>query len=352
VISGSAKNVTITVDADDNAKVQLVLDGATITNDSDPCIYVKSADKVFVTTTESENRLAVSGTFEADGDTNTDAVIFSKDDLVINGKGTLNITSSDNGITTKDELKITGSTINIDCSGNALEAHDAINIADGTINITNCNDGLHSDDSDDDTIGSIYIAQGTFNINAKDDAIHATTTITIDGGDFTITAAEGIEGTYITVNDGNIDISASDDGVNAAAKSSNYTPTFEINGGSLKINMGQGDTDGIDSNGNIYVNGGTVDITGQSAFDYDGTAGYNGGTIIENGTETNTITNQMMGAPGGGMGGHGGNMDGGDMGGQSGNTGGHGGPRGFGGRMGRPDGQTDNSGDGNTFPDA
>ena len=59
--------------------------------------------------------------------------------------------------------------------------------------------------------------------------------------------------------------------------------------------MGQGDTDGIDSNGNIYINGGKIDITGNSAFDYDGTAQKNGGTIIVNGTETNTITNQMMG---------------------------------------------------------
>jgi len=69
--------------------------------------------------------------------------------------------------------------------------------------------------------------------------------------------------------------------------------------------MGQGDTDGIDSNGNIYVNGGTINITGNSPFDYDGEAKYTGGTIIVNGETTNTITNQMMGGggqPGGQMG--------------------------------------------------
>ena len=59
--------------------------------------------------------------------------------------------------------------------------------------------------------------------------------------------------------------------------------------------MGSGDTDGIDSNGNLYINGGIIDITANSPFDYDGEAKYNGGTIIVNGTETNTITNQMMG---------------------------------------------------------
>ena len=58
--------------------------------------------------------------------------------------------------------------------------------------------------------------------------------------------------------------------------------------------MGRGDTDAIDSNGNIYVNGGTINITAQSPFDYDGTAKYSGGTIIVNGKEVNEITNQMM----------------------------------------------------------
>ena len=81
VITGTAANASIVVEAGDEDKVQIVLDGVSITNDSTPCIYVKSADKVFVTTTSTENALTVTGTFTADGDTNTDAVIFSKDDL-------------------------------------------------------------------------------------------------------------------------------------------------------------------------------------------------------------------------------------------------------------------------------
>ena len=71
--------------------------------------------------------------------------------------------------------------------------------------------------------------------------------------------------------------------------------------------MGQGDTDAIDSNGNLYINGGTLDIKAQSPFDYDGEAKHTGGTIIVNGTTTNQITNQMMG---GNM--QGGNNKGGD----------------------------------------
>ena len=77
-----------------------------------------------------------------------------------------------------------------------------------------------------------------------------------------------------------------------------------MNGGEVTITMGAGDTDGVDSNGNIVINGGTISVSGQSTFDYDGTAEYNGGTIIENGVETNTMTNQTFGP--GGMGGPGG----------------------------------------------
>ena len=89
-------------------------------------------------------------------------------------------------------------------------------------------------------------------------------------------------------------------GINAGQKSNAYTATIEINGGYITINMGQGDTDAIDSNGNIYINGGTIDITAQSGFDYDGTADLNGGTVIINGTQVDSITNQMFGGMGGG----------------------------------------------------
>lgn len=298
VITGNAKNTSIIVNTDDDSKVQLVLSNLTIANDSNPCIYVKNADKVFVTITGS-NSLTVSGTFTSDGTTNLDAVIFSKDDLVINGTGTLNVSSTDNGITSKDDLKITGGTINISCTSDGLEANNSIAIKDGTITINSKKDGLHAEYGDDDSVGFIYISGGTLNITASDDAIHAITVVETDGGKITIDSREGIEGTYIQINDGTINITASDDGINAGAKSDSYKPTIEINGGNITINMGPGDTDAIDSNGDLYINGGTLDIKAQSPFDYDGTAEYNGGMIIVNGEETNEITNQTMGGRGG-----------------------------------------------------
>lgn len=271
VLTGEASNVSVTVDAGDDDKVQLVLDGAGITNSSAPAIYVKNADKVFVTTaSDSVNNLSVTGSFSADGTTNTDAVIFSKDDLVINGLGTLNIKSSNNGVTSKDDLKITGGTLNITSTADALEAND-----------------------------SIAIAGGDITINASSDGIQATTIAQIDGGNISVSASEGIEGTFVQINGGTINISASDDGINASSKSTSVSVAVEINSGDITVNMGQGDTDGIDSNGNIIINGGTIRVNAQSPFDYDGTAQKNGGTIYVNGTQTDAITNQMMGGMGG-----------------------------------------------------
>lgn len=317
VISGSAKETSIIVEATD-AKVQLVLDGVTITNTDSPAIYVKEANKVFVTTTDSENSLTVTGTFTTDGTTNTDAVIYSKDDIVLNGVGTLNIDSSDNGISGKDDLKITGGTYNITCASDAIEAKDSIRIYDGTFNITSQKDGLHSENEDDTSVGYIYIEGGNFTIDAASDGIQATSVLMINGGTFDIEASEGLEGTYVQINGGTINISASDDGINATSKSSSYDVVVEFNGGDITIVMGSGDTDGVDANGYIYVNGGTISITGNSAFDYDLGAEFNGGTIYVNGEEITEITTSMMGGGfGGGMGGFGGGRD---MNGQDGQT--------------------------------
>lgn len=300
ILQGSANNVTVTIEADDEDKVQLLLDGVTLTNANAPCIYVKNADKVFVTTASgTANTLSVTGSFSSDGSTNTDAVIFSKDDLVLNGLGTLNIRSTDNGVTSKDDLKITGGTLNITCNSDALEANESIAISDGSITINAGKDGLHAEYDEDNSTGYIYICGGTFNITAGSDGIQATTVCQIDGGNIRISASEGIEGTFVQINGGDITISASDDGINASRKSTAYNVRIEINGGNVTVNMGQGDTDGIDSNGDLYINGGTVTVNAQSPFDYDGTAQKTGGTIIVNGTQTDTITNQMMGGMGG-----------------------------------------------------
>ncbi len=299
VLKGEAAQVSVIVEADQEAKVQLVLDGVTITNTDAPAIYVKSADKVFVTTTDSENSLTVTGSFTSDGDTNTDAVIYSKDDLVLSGTGSLNISSSDNGISCKDDLKVTGGTLYVKSSADALEANDGIYIADGVITIESGKDGFHAGDSDDTSVGEIYIGGGTITVQASDDGIQGTTVVRIAGGTIDVAAAEGIEGTDVEIDGGTITVKASDDGINASAKSSACPVTLNINGGSLSVTMAAGDTDALDSNGSLYINGGTVDISAQFAFDYVTEGAINGGTVTVNGSQVTQMTSSMMG--GGGM---------------------------------------------------
>jgi len=143
LLSGEVENVTVIVEAADEAKVQLVLDGVSIINEDAPAIYVKSADKVFITTTNSDNYMEASDAYAADGDTNLDAVIFSKDDLVLNGTGTLVIESNEgNGITSKDDLKITGGTYDITSAEDSIEANDSICIYSGDITINSGKDAV------------------------------------------------------------------------------------------------------------------------------------------------------------------------------------------------------------------
>ena len=298
VLAGTASGATVYVEADSDDKVQLVLDGLNITNADFPCIYILSADKVFVTVA-ADSSLSVTGSFRKDGNTKTDGVIFSKQDLVLNGTASLVVSSTDNGIVCKDDLKVTGGTWTVTASSKAIEANDSIRIAGGTFVLAAGTDAIHAENDDDDTKGFVYIGSGTFTLKASDDGIHATSVIQVDGGTVSITAKEGLEATVIQINGGTVNITSTDDGINAARKSSAYTPAAIFNGGEVNITMGQGDTDGIDSNGNIYMNGGIVSVNGNSTFDYDGVAEYNGGTIYLNGQASATIPNQLMGGGGG-----------------------------------------------------
>ena len=310
LVSGTLANGGIVVNADKQDKVQLVLNDVSISSDTGAAIYVAQADKVFVTLAEgTSSTLTNGGRFAQDADGEIDAVIYAKDDLTLNGSGSLTINSpAGHGIVGKDDVTVTGGSYAITSADSAMTANDTLAVAGGSFQITTNKDGLHSENSDDDTLGAIYITGGSFVIRAGDDAVHAESLLQIDGGSLDLTAAEGLEATYIHINDGQINISATDDGVNAARKSSAYTPTVEISGGTLTVTMGPGDTDGIDSNGNLIITGGTVNVTAASAFDYDGTASFTGGTVIINGQQVDTLPNQMMGGRGGMMGGRGGMM--------------------------------------------
>ena len=297
VVSGAASESTIVVEASDTAKVQIVLNGVQISNTDFPAIYVKSADKVFVTL-EGENSLEVTGDFVADGETETDAVIFSKDDLCLNGSGSLTINSSNHAVVSKDDLVVTGGSYTINAAnGSAFRANDSVRIAAGNFDIKAA-DGLKAKNDDDNELGYVYIKDGSFNITTTDNCIQGYAFVWIDGGSFQLAGAECIEGTYIQINGGKVNIESSEDGINASIKSSVYTPTIEITGGEVNVKMASGDTDALDSNGYLYISGGKVNIDAQFAFDYSWGGEMTGGEVYVNGEQVTQLTESMMGGRG------------------------------------------------------
>ena len=246
----------------------------------------------------------------------TDAVTSDSEEdgrgnVTIHG-GNFKVATEGDGFYAFHDLLIEGGSFAVQATGKALKADGNITVTGGDFTIDSVDDAVNAE-------GDVLIEGGSFRIDSDDDGIHGDASVTINGGEFVINAHEAIESTVITINDGTFDIYATDDAINAGQKVNNVNPCITINGGTITIDMGQGDTDAIDSNGNITINGGTIDITAQSPFDYDGQGQFNGGTLIVNGSETTTMSNQFMGGMGmmGGMmpGGNGGMMPGGGNGG-------------------------------------
>ena len=402
ILSGTLSEGQVRVETVDEADVQIVLDGAAITNSAGAAIYVKSANSATITLAEGTTNTLSDGetyTFE-DSEDEPDATLFSKSDLILNGTGTLVIDANyAHAIKGKDDVTIAEGTYDITSVGDAIKGRDSLFISSGTFTIVAGADGLQSTNEEEEgkgiltiesgtftitaaadgiqaatnlqilggdftittgggsanssttseawgtwgapteeaatttteettsakglkATGSLAISGGTFVLDTSDDALHTNDTIQITGGDFTIASGddgihadntvtiddgtidinqsyEGIEATEITLNGGDIALTTSDDGINAAGGNdasavsgrpgeSTFTSTAEgaglltINGGTLVVNASG---DGLDSNGSIEMNDGTVIVNGPTdsmngTLDYDSTFNINGGTLI------------------------------------------------------------------------
>lgn len=306
ILSGSLSDGMVIVEAEDTDKVQIVLNGASISNDQSAALYVRSADKVFVTTASgTENTLVHSGSsYTAIDENNIDAAIFSKSDLTLNGEGTLTVTAQEgHGIVSKDDLVLTSGTYVITSASHGLSGKDSVRIANGTYTIVSGKDGIHAENKDDSSSGFVYLAGGSYTISAGDDGIHAASNVTISDGKIDITQSyEGIEGLSIDIAGGEISVLASDDGINAAGGNDSSSSEgfqggddqfastegayIQISGGVLHVNASG---DGIDSNGDITVSGGETYVSGPTndgngSLDYNGSAQITGGIFAASGS--------------------------------------------------------------------
>ena len=289
ILTGNLENGQIVVDAEDSDKLQIVLNGADITCETSAAVYVKEADKVFITlAANTENSLAVTKDFAEIDDNNIDSTIFSKADLTLNGTGNLKVsTAKGHGIVSKDDLVITGGIIEIQAAGHGLEGKDSVRIADGNFDITVEEDGIHSENDDDSELGFVYIAGGEYTINAKDDGIHAGAQLVIDEGNISIQKCEeGLEGQTVDVRGGNLILTASDDGINATSPkdAEEEAATNETGKGEMG-RMGENPFE-VDANAYIRISGGTVEVTAYGdGLDSNGGLEITGGAIYVSGPE-------------------------------------------------------------------
>lgn len=300
VLSGSLSGGSVTVDAEKTDKVTLILDNVSITADNTAPIYIKQADKVFVTTTaNSENSLIQQGEFVNNGDDNIDSVIFSKDDITLNGAGKLTLsTSNGHGIVSKDDLAITSGSYEITASSHALSGKDCVKIAEGTFLLTSGKDGIHAENADDADMGYIYISGGSFTMNCTGDGIDSSAYIQIDNGNFNILAGGG------SANGETQYESFGGPGMSYYGSSTDTVSTKAIKAtGKLVINSGEFTLDSADdaihSNSDSLVTGGSFVIsTGDDGIHADGNTTVSGGNIVIN-TSYEGIEGQSIDIKGG-----------------------------------------------------
>lgn len=327
-ISGTLSDGQVLIDTNDDVK--LVLNNVNINNTNGPAIYISNANNTYI---EIVGECSINATTTEE----LGAAIYSSDDLLLLGSGSITITSNYDGIASSDDLVIQSGTYIIHAGDDGIRGKDSLSIDDGKFIINSSGDGIKTTSDENkgsliinngdftinssgdaiDSVGLLTINNGIFNIDSKVDGIHSNSSIIINNGEYNISSSddgihsdydlliknatinitksyEGLEAYNINIESGDINIVASDDGININnGNDSSGGDTFRggmdqdsggkltINGGSVYVNA---NGDGLDSNGSIYINGGDVLVdgptnNGNGALDYNGKCIISGGNL-------------------------------------------------------------------------
>lgn len=297
ILRGSAEDGRVAVSVPKDAKVQLVLDGIDLTSTDGAAIHILQADKVFLTLAQgSVNLLANGGTFADAEETGVDAVIFSKEDLTLNGTGSLCVTSpAGHGIVSKDDLTIAGGSYEITTSAHGISGKDSICIADANVTIAAGKDGIQAEHDEDAALGYVYILAGSYHISAQGDGISASSWLQVDGGTYEILTGGGYVNGEDHVSDnwgnmggrpGGMGGGGRPGGRSAATDTAEDSSSIKglkagtdlfLNGGSFSIDSAD---DGIHSDGNVAVTDGSFSVSsGDDAIHAEDTLSVSGGDI-------------------------------------------------------------------------
>ncbi len=268
ILSGELSNGSVIIEADGDDKIWLMLDRVSIHCEDNAAIRVEQAGKVFMTLQDgTENTLSSGSSYSEEAVSGgVDGTIYSRDDLTINGVGSLQVTTEyQHGIVCNDDFVVTGGTLNITAVQDAIHANDSVRVKDSDLTLFAGDDGITV--SNDEETSFLYMESGNITIPS---------------------CCEGLEAVTITIAGGTLNIAATDDGLNANGYSGNSV--INITGGDITVTVENGrDADGIDSNKDIYISGGNLFISvsdngGSCAIDYGsengGTCEISGGTVL------------------------------------------------------------------------
>ena len=307
IISGTLENGMIIVNAPDTAKIQIVLDNVNITSKESSPLYILEADKVFLTTaSNSVNTLSSGDSFIPIDENNMDAAIYSKEDLTMNGAGTLVVNApAGHGIVSKDDLVITSGTYTINAASHGLNANDSVRIVNAKINITAGKDGIHAENNEDTEEGFIYIASGTIEMEAEGDGMSARADLQIENGTIRIVAGGGYENGTKQSSGGWGGFMGGKGGFGGGRPSQSASTTETDDGSTSMKGLKSGKDmriangtfvmdcadDALHSNANLVINGGTFTIaTGDDALHAEEQLDVTAGTIEISNSKVNDIS--------------------------------------------------------------
>lgn len=307
--------------ADEEKKVKLIFASLNVNCTTDAPLYIENSpdETVIILQKDTQNYLSDTSRTVAEGVTDyATAVIYSKDDLQLEGEGSLTVNGNfGKGIFSKNDIDIRGGNISITCVDDGIRGKDSVEIETGVINITSGGDGIRTSEETEADKGNIEIEGGTLNITSSLDAIQATGDITINGGSFTFQTAGGSTENYsyqyqgmqnppggnrqnplgfgnrpdssiyeeiesdtpstkgiksdksITVNGGSFNLNCLDDTIHA--------PYVTVSAGDLRL---ASDDDGIHGDENVTISGGSVVITNSYESIEGRTINIHGGKIL------------------------------------------------------------------------